>query len=137
LHPEKFHGGGALHVGDPYDIPSEDQVRRSGAGDWMDEAVRAQEEKNRSLSGLLGGVDEDLKKRKQELASLMSSPPPSSPELEEEPAPDLFGSERAQQERKRKSLEDLLADERQAREDERKKLSSLFGEAPRRKPDRR
>ena len=106
------------------DIPSEDDVRQSGTGDWVDQAMRAQERKNRQLSSMLGDDAAALKKQKAELAG-MFAPAPAG---EEDPdrGPDLFASEREKGRQQKATLAGLFGDE-QAKARENEELLGMFG----------
>lgn len=107
------------------DLPNEDEVRRSGTGDWVDQAVRAQERKNQKLSSMLGEDAEALRRQKAELAGMFDK----SAHTEEENVdrgPDLFADEREQARRQQASLAGLFGDAA-AKEKENEELLGMFG----------
>ena len=101
-------------------------------GDWLDRAMADQDRKNRGLAGLLGDTRETLARKKKDLGDLLNAPVEGTAD-EEEPAPDLFEEERAEQLRSRQGMASFVDEERRRKEEERRSLGDLFGPSPRRK----
>lgn len=117
-----------------WELPDEEDVENSGMGDWLDRAMADQDRRNQKLAGLLGDTREALVQRKKDLGDLLSAPVEGTAE-EEEPAPDLFEQERAEQLRSRQGMASFVDEERRRKEEERRSLGGLFGppSPPRRK----
>ncbi|MEW6280426.1 MAG: hypothetical protein AB1758_17480 [Candidatus Eremiobacterota bacterium] len=101
-------------------------MKKSGTQDWLEDAMRAQEEKNRQLSGMWGDTPDELERRNRELAGMLD-PSNLPPEPEPEKAPDLFADERESQARARRGLASVFEEEQRAKEAERQQLQSMFG----------
>ncbi len=108
------------------DLPNEDDVRRSGTGDWVDKAVRAQERKNQQLSSMLGDDAEALRQQKAELAGMFGKSAQRDEENDVDRGPDLFAGEREQARRQQASLAGLFGDAA-AKEKENEELLGMFG----------
>ena len=111
------------------ELPSEDEVRRSGTGDWLDQAMQAQERKNKKLANMIGGDAEAVRREKAKLASIWDAPA-GEEEEEVDKGPDLFANEREQARQSRASLAGMFGAETQAKEKENEELRGLFGFNP-------
>ena len=112
---------------DPYtdDMPSREELEASGAGAWLADSLAEQERRDASLKTSLGRETSSIKKRKKQLQGMLGDLPPDLDP--EEPAPDLFASERDKARQERSSLSSLVGDLEGGRAAERDMLKNLFG----------
>jgi hypothetical protein len=109
---------------DPYgDMPSMDDIKKSGAADWLSDALVAQKKKDASLMAALGGETETLDAQKKDIQELLVLPPDDNPGNE---TPDIFAEEKAQSAKRKASLAGLLGDLQESQRAERERLKKLF-----------
>lgn len=112
---------------DPYqdEMPSREEMEASGASDWFADTLAQQKRQNARLKSTLGQDTSSIKARKKELESLLGDLPPDFDP--EEPAPDLFATERDAARKERSSLSSLVGELEGSRAGERDMLKNLFG----------
>ena len=109
---------------DPYgDMPSFEDLKKSGTADWLTDAMAEQKKKNASLLAALGGESEALAAERQNLEGLLELP---VEELPGEETPDLFAAERAEAEKRRASLDGIFGDLEASRKAEQERLRKRF-----------
>jgi len=109
---------------DPYgDMPNLEDLKRSGAADWLGDALAAQKKKDASLLAALGGETETLDAQRKDLKGLLELPPSETPDEE---VPDLFAAERAESARRNASVAGLFGDLEESRRAEQERLKKLF-----------
>lgn len=112
---------------DPYEsLPSRDDIKKSGAEDWITDAFKKQKKEQDALLAALGGETETLKKNKKGLEGLLDLPP-LTPE-DEEYTPDIFAAERKNAEKKKNDLSGLVGDLEESQAAEKEMLKNLFGD---------
>jgi hypothetical protein len=111
---------------DPYaDLPEKDDPAAAKATDWFQDSLAQQRRKDAELRSNLGKDAGALKARNRRLVEgLMDMPPELDPE---EPAPDLFATERAEARKKNSALSSIVDDLEDTRAAERALLKDLFG----------
>lgn len=111
---------------DPYDnMPSKEDLRTSGAADWLNDVVAEQKKRQAALKAALGGEKAALQAQRQDLENLLNLPPE---EVLEEGIPDLFASERQQVAKKKAQLSALVDDLGSSKAAEKAVLKDLFGD---------
>ena len=109
---------------DPYEeMPSFEDLKKSGTADWLTDALAEQQKKNASLLAALGGESEALAAERQNLEGLLNLPPEENPT---EDTPDLFAAERAEAEKRKASLDGLFGDLQASQKAEQERLKKLF-----------
>lgn len=109
---------------DPYgDMPSMEDLKKSGTADWLTDALAEQKKKNASLLAALGGEAQTLDAQKKDLQGLLELPPEENPD---DDVPDIFAAERAESEKRKASLSGLLGDLEAAQKAEKERLKKLF-----------
>lgn len=109
---------------DPYEDVGAEELEASGASGWFSESLAEQKKRQAELRSKLGEDTASIKNTKEKLKGLLALPPlPDS----EEPAPDLFASERLAAKKKDADLGTFLGDFRDAQAAEKKSLKNLFG----------
>lgn len=107
-----------------FNIPDEDEVRASGAGAWVDEAIKHHSKKQEKLARTFSKDKDAVRQEKDKLAAIWSTPPE---EEEKDRGPDLFAKERESGHQKKQSLAALFGDDLAEREKEQDALRNLFG----------
>lgn len=109
----------------PYeDRPSREELEASGATDWIKESLGEQLALDAKLKKQLKGETKSIKAEKTELQRMLELPPDLDPE---EPAPDLFASEREKARKERGQLPSLFDDLAQSRKADKELLNDFFG----------
>lgn len=112
---------------DPYEEPSDEELEAAGANDWFSDSLARQAQRDARLKAGLNPDTRSVKKGKEQLRSLLELPPDLNPE---EPAPDLFASEREAARRGNSSLSSLMGDLEDSRTADQDLLRDMFGAAP-------
>lgn len=109
----------------PYeDMPSREELEASGAADWIKESLGEQLALDAKLKKQLKGETRSIKAEKSQLHQLLELPPDLDPE---EPAPDLFATEREKAKKERGQLPSLFDDLAQSRKADKNLLDDFFG----------
>jgi hypothetical protein len=113
-------------MSEPY-LPDREEVEASGAADWVDQALQHHQKKQDSLSRLLGGEKESLRRERDALADAFSR---ADEDDDVDRGPDLFSKERNQAQKARQSLASMFGEEKNAKLQEQDELRNMFGSAP-------
>ena len=110
---------------DPYeDMPSLEEIEASGAADWIKESLGDQRARDAGLKKQLKGETGSIRSEKDALQRMLQLPPDLDPE---EPAPDLFASERDKARRERGKLPSLFDDLKECQKADKDLLKDIFG----------
>lgn len=111
---------------DPYEsLPSREDIKKSGAEDWITDAFKKQKQEQDALLAALGGETDKLKAEKKGLEGLLELPP-ETPE-DDEYTPDIFAAERESAQKKKNALSGLVGDLEKSKAAEKEMLKNLFG----------
>lgn len=109
---------------DPYQEPSDEELEASGAKSWFKDSISSQNKANAKLKSSLSQDTRSLKNQNKDLQNLLELPPELNPE---DPAPDLFASERDQVNKGNSSLPSFSDDLKKSQATDRDVLKNIFG----------
>lgn len=112
---------------DAFEDPSDEELDASGANDWFSDSLALQAERDARLRAGLQQDTRLVREGKDQLRSLLELPPELDPE---EPALDLFASEREAARRGTSSLSSMMGELKEKQSADQELLRDLFGKAP-------
>jgi hypothetical protein len=112
-------------MSEPKKPPSKEEVKASGAADWVQEAIDKHGRQQEKLASFFGDAKSELRKQKDAVAQAWSTA--GGAEEEEDKGPDLFASERARVEQQKRELSSVWDQDKADLDAEQAQLRNMFG----------